>query len=90
MKKAEQQVKWKQRQMRWAELFDKVPGEGPYKHAVANTRNQYVAARLSLKPQTIRKWQCNREQGEVRYPPPSDTVLNSFAAIIDAAKVIGF
>lgn len=81
---------YEERQKRWAQLLAMVPEDGPYKHAVAGTKMQYVAARLGLKHQTIRKWQCNHEQGAVRYPPPSDTVLNSFAAIIEAAKVIGF
>lgn len=81
---------YEERQERWAKLLEQVPENGPYRHGIANTRLQYVAHRLGLKHQTLRKWQCNQEQGAVRYPPPSDTVLNSFSAIIDAAKVIGF
>ena len=67
---------YEERQAKWQELLAQVPEHGPYRHAVGDSRITYLANRMGLKNQTLRKWQCNTSQGIVRYPPPSEGLLN--------------
>lgn len=81
---------YEERQAKWQELLAQVPEHGPYKHAVGDSRITYLANRMGLKNQTLRKWQCNTSQGIVRYPPPSEGLLNLLQSFIDVSRKIGW